>query len=201
MTAQSRLLDLAFGGAVAHEHVAEAPQQEHLAHAVEQPLLVLPFGEGDDHDGAEHDEAHGWSDAHRHPFLAEEIQGDQPQGFQDAEGEEYPQGRLVDGVEHFEGELGVLSEVFVLENERQIEEVEQEERHHVQMASFTADEVRGKGDRSRRDTDEHDEDRVEVEGDLQGLVPLAFPFAGRPFFMWPFYLVGLASRIGVVELL
>ena len=29
--------------------------------------------------------------------------------FQDAEGEEYPQGRLVDGVEHFEGELGVLS--------------------------------------------------------------------------------------------
>ena len=70
-------------------------------------------------------------------------------------------------------------EVFVLENERQIEEVEQEERHHVQMASFTADEVRGKGDRSRRDTDEHDEDRVEVEGDLQGLVPLAFPFAGR----------------------
>ena len=100
-------------------------------------MLVLPFGQGDDHDGAEHDEAHGWSDAHRHPFLAEEIQGDQPQGFQDAEGEEYPQGRLVDGVEHFEGELGVLSEVFVLENERQIEEVEQEERHHVQMASFT----------------------------------------------------------------
>ena len=36
-------------------------------------------------------------------------------GFQDAEGEEYPQGRLVDGVEHFEGEHGVLSEVFVLE--------------------------------------------------------------------------------------
>ena len=76
-------------------------------------------------------------------------------GFQDAEGEEYPQGRLVDGVEHFEGELGVLSEVFVLENERQIEEVEQEEESTTEPTTeevIQVEEVATEEDTTEEDT-------------------------------------------------
>lgn len=126
LAAHAGLLHLAFRCRVAEDGVSDAPQEECLAQGVEEPLAKLVHGQAPDDELAGGDERESRGDAPNTPPLVHEIAQDEPYGLERSQGEEGFQLRVIDRVELGDGVLHVLAEVFVLEDEGQIEEVEQQ---------------------------------------------------------------------------
>lgn len=132
LAAHAGALDLALGGRVTVDGVGNAPDEESLAQRVEEPLPKLAHRQRPEDDLGGDDEDDGWNDAPGPALLVHEVAENEPHGLQGAQGEQHLKLRVIDGVELGNGVFDILPQVLVLEDERQIEEVEQQHEGRVE---------------------------------------------------------------------
>lgn len=134
-------------------------------------MAKLVHGQAQRDDFACRDEGQGWGEAQNAAALVHEIAQYEPHGLESAQGEQYLQLRMVDGIELVDGILDVLAQVLVLKDKREVEEVEQQHGCSVEKRVAPGNEIGRERYGTRRHAHEHHDDGVEVERCLQSKPP------------------------------